>query len=306
MDNTKPKLSIGLPVFNGENYLAEALDSLLTQTFTDFEIIVSDNNSTDRTEEICLTYAAQDPRIRYYPNEENRGAAWNYNRVFDLAQAEYFKWAAHDDLCAPDLFLRCIEILDNDPSVVLAYSKTRIINERGETVRKPEYRLNTNSSNVRDRFRDLICIPHECFPVFGVIRSEVLRQTPRIGSYTSSDRPLLAELALYGRFYEIPEYLFVRRVHPKSSDIAYRDRHDRTTWFDPAKKGRIVFPRWRVWFEYFRALQRVSLGGFERAACHIYLIEWLHLHWKGMLVDLVGGVNRFLRAPWGGKNVVSH
>ena len=96
-----PRVSIGLPVYNGDNYLAETLDSILAQTFTDFELIISDNGSTDRTEAICRRYAAQDHRVRYVRNPSNLGAARNYKRAFELARGEYFKWNGHDDPLAP-------------------------------------------------------------------------------------------------------------------------------------------------------------------------------------------------------------
>src|SRR5436190_12174806 len=94
-----PIVSIGLPVFNGERYLRQALDSLLGQDFQDFELIISDNASTDRTAEICRAYVAKDRRIRYYRNESNIGSAPNYRRVFELARGEFFKWCSHDDVC---------------------------------------------------------------------------------------------------------------------------------------------------------------------------------------------------------------
>ena len=127
-----PRVSIGLPVYNGEKFIREAIDSIFSQTFEDFELIISDNGSTDRTQQICQAYAAQDLRIRYYRNKKNIGAARNYNLVFELASGEYFKWAAHDDLCAPEYLERCVEILDRDPDVVLCYPKTSIIDEHGE------------------------------------------------------------------------------------------------------------------------------------------------------------------------------
>ena len=131
-DAVTPAVSIGLPVYNGEAHLAEALDSLLAQTFSDFELIISDNASTDRTAEICRAYAARDPRIRYTRQEQNRGAAWNYNRVFALASGRYFKWFSHDDLCSQNYFERCVEILERDPAVVLSYGKTTLVDESGE------------------------------------------------------------------------------------------------------------------------------------------------------------------------------
>ena len=100
----KPRVTVGLPVFNGENYLAEALDSLLTQSFENFLLIISDNASTDSTQKICTDYSAKDPRIRYVRLDTNVGAAENYNRLVDVAEGDYFKWAAHDDNCRPEFF----------------------------------------------------------------------------------------------------------------------------------------------------------------------------------------------------------
>ena len=92
-----PRISIGMPVYNGEQFLAGALDSVLTQDFEDFELIISDNASEDGTQKICLDYAARDRRIRYYRNEMNIGGSRNHSRVFELSAAEYFKWAHYDD-----------------------------------------------------------------------------------------------------------------------------------------------------------------------------------------------------------------
>src|SRR5436853_274761 len=110
-----PKVSIGLPVFNGETYLAGALNSFLSQDYEDFELIISDNASTDQTAAICKEHAAKDNRIRYYRNETNIGASPNYNRVFQLARGEFFKWGAHDDECHPTLLRRCLEIFRDGP-----------------------------------------------------------------------------------------------------------------------------------------------------------------------------------------------
>src|ERR1700761_38911 len=107
--NSKPLLSIGLFVYNGERYIREAIDSFLSQTFTDFELIISDNASTDATEQICLDYAAKDSRVRYSRNPRNMGAGWNVRRVAELATGKYFRWAACDDRCEPDLLRTCVE-----------------------------------------------------------------------------------------------------------------------------------------------------------------------------------------------------
>jgi len=129
--NDKPSVSIGMPIYNAEKFLRQALDALLGQTFGDFELIISDNGSTDGSEAICREYASKDSRIKYYKNETNLGAAKNFNRVFELSRGEYFKWASHDDICDPEYLERCVELLDRNPAVVLCYPKANTIDEQG-------------------------------------------------------------------------------------------------------------------------------------------------------------------------------
>ncbi len=154
MSNKKPSISIGLPVYNGENFLKHTLDSILAQTFKDFEVIIADNASTDSTEKICREYADRDKRICYHRNEENIGAARNYNRVFELSTGKYFKWAAHDDLYASEYLERCFEVLERLPSVVLCYSQVMFVDEQGQQIRKSSSELlNLNSTKPQERFQ---------------------------------------------------------------------------------------------------------------------------------------------------------
>ena len=141
MTSNQPRLSIGLPVYNGEKFLKEAIDSLLAQTFEDFELIISDNASTDKTEEICRAYAEKDQRIRYYRNDKNIGCARNFDRVFKLSSGEYFKWAAYDDLHAPDFIEKCVEVLDQDPTIILCHSQTYFIDEEGSFLQNYDIKL---------------------------------------------------------------------------------------------------------------------------------------------------------------------
>ena len=129
------QVSIGIPVYNGEKYLAAALDSLLAQSFRDFEIVISDNASTDRTAEICRCYQNKDARVRYFRSDQNLGAAWNHNRVIELSSAPLFKWAACDDLHDPLYLARCVDALHNDSGVVLSHTYLRVIDEEGKALR---------------------------------------------------------------------------------------------------------------------------------------------------------------------------
>lgn len=283
-----PRVSIGLPVYNGERFLREALDSLVTQTFEDFELVISDNGSSDGTEEICRAYAAKDRRIRYYRHDQNRGATWNFNQVFALSRGEYFKWASYDDLCDPTLLSRCVEVLDADPSVVLCHSKVRIIDEHGR-IENYAGVLATDSLDPKVRFRDLVLVPHRSYQIYGLIRSRILKMTPLFASFGTAAKVLLARLGLAGRFHEIPEYLFLFRWHPRSSFRATRSFQVRSGWWDPTMAGKLVFPFWRTFQEYFLAIRDARLTRQERIWCYLHLLRW----------PLVRGENRhWLTAHW--------
>ena len=157
MKARNPTVSIGLPVFNGERYLAGALNCLLQQDYEDFELIISDNASTDATESICREYAAKDPRIRYSRNATNIGASLNYNRVFGLARGEFFKWASHDDECHPSLVRRCLEVFEQAPaSAVLVYSMAEIIDELGRVMFQSLDRISSSSARPFKRLTRLL------------------------------------------------------------------------------------------------------------------------------------------------------
>src|SRR5579859_2443011 len=112
-------VSIGMPLYNAERYLVEALDSLLAQDYSNLEVIISDNASSDGTEAICRNYAARDVRIAYHRSEVNHGAVWNFNRVFELAAGDYFMWAAYDDTRAPTFVSACVTALEGRPEAAL-------------------------------------------------------------------------------------------------------------------------------------------------------------------------------------------
>jgi len=297
MNGRPPRVSIGLPVFDGEAFLEAALDSVLAQTFRDFELILSDNGSTDRTPEMGRAYAARDPRVRYERSDENRGAAWNFNRVVEMARGEYFKWVAHDDACAPAFIERCVEVLDADPEVVLSFPRALDIDAEGRVLGENHWPLPVDIPRADQRFRYLICPDHPCLVVFGVIRTAVLRETCLIGGYVASDRVLLAELALRGRFREVPEPLLLHRQHPGRSVRAHRDARKRLAWFDPKRATRIPFPEWRLFREYIGLIRRVPLRAIDRARCACQMVRWLAWHCRPLRRDLVSAVGYIFGRP---------
>ncbi|MBD2770736.1 glycosyltransferase family 2 protein [Iningainema tapete] len=293
MSNHQPRLSIGLPVYNGEKFIKEAIDSILAQSFEDFELIISDNASTDKTEEICRAYAEKYQRIRYYRNQKNIGCARNFNRVFELSSGEYFKWVAHDDLHAPNFLQKCIEVLDQDKSVILCHSKTYFIDEEGKFLQNYDITLKTDSPKPHERFHELLT-KHLCYQCYGVIRASVLKMTPPMGGYGAADAILLLRLGLLGRFHEIPEYLFFARHHqqqslsmfcpdylvftnnnPQYSLNMLPDFYAYTVWFDSTKEGKILFPHWRIFWEYLFSIWLFPLKWNEQTWCFISLLKQL-------------------------------
>jgi glycosyltransferase involved in cell wall biosynthesis len=230
------KVFIGLPVYDGETYLAGALESLLAQTFGDFTVLVSDNASVDATGEIGRAFAARDPRVIYHRHATNLGAAPNFNFCLERANGTFFKWMAHDDVCEPAYLERCVAFLDADPGAVLCHARVRHIDAEGRAgdVYKREWTFNDPDPVVR--FARAMALDHSCVTVFGVIRLETLRRTAAIAPFVGSDRPLLAELALYGRLEYVPEELFLWRDHPDRS-VKLLDRRARLAWFDAEANG---------------------------------------------------------------------
>ncbi len=273
-----PKVSIGLPVYNGGRYLRSALESILRQDFCDFELIISDNASTDATRDICCEYSAKDSRIRYYRNEVNIGASGNFARVFELARGEYFKWAAHDDVCRPHFLSRCIETFSGAPdAVVLVAPMIELIDSEGlpSAVVLPFERLDTRALSPRSRFRHVLSNVKWAPAAYGLFRCAALKKTRLIGPYFGSDFVLVAEIALLGEIWEIPDVLIQRRFHAEISTTANRRNRDLLYWFDPARKRGwdLVSPRLRILLEYIRSVLRAPISRTQRLSCMVVVLE---------------------------------
>ena len=293
MTKLKPHVSIGIPVYNGENYLAEAIESLLTQTYTDLEVIICDNASTDGTERISRTFAQKDSRIRYERAEHNVGAAGNFNRVFELARGDYFKWAAHDDVCGPDFLSSTVAVLDDDPNVVLCCPKISLIDSEGDRLHDSyDIKLATDSPDPALRFREIIrgVRGHRCYEVFGLIRASALRRTDLMGNYPHGDGVLLAQLALIGRFIETPNRAFFPRTHMDQSMSAMTDRYQYAAWFDPSRAGKILLPYWRVFWEYSRSVGRARISMAKKLRCCGYLCRSLVSYRRKLVRDVARAI----------------
>lgn len=293
-----PLVSIGVPVHNGEAFLDQALWSLRGQTYENLEIIISDNASTDETAAICRRHAEEDRRIRYYYSATNRGAAWNFNRVVELARGEYFKWAAHDDLVSPSYVAECVRVLERDPTAVLCCTAVREIDASGAPIRDHRFPYRVDSPRTEERFFDLVLAWHNCYYVFGLIRKAALDATPLMGNYSAGDAVLIAQLGLLGRFCQLDELGFFARSHAGQSMQVFNkfhtslrgmDAHSYTAWFDPRRSQERLFPHWRLLSEYGKSLWSSPLSLRASLICHYVIARWAYRFRRHLALDLVRG-----------------
>jgi glycosyltransferase involved in cell wall biosynthesis len=259
-----PLVSIGLPVRNGERFLAQALDTLLGQTLQDFELIISDNASTDGTADICLDYAARDARIRYVRQPSNIGGPRNWNFVALEARGRYFKWASADDFCDPRMLEKCVAVLSADPSVVLCYGRGCIVDE--ETGERKPFAHDVSAMDPRpsERFKTVFRSRLLTGNVLqGVIRLDVLRRTPLERLYPQGDMVLMAELALRGRFALLPEILFYRRLGPRTWSMQLQPG-EWQAFFYPDLAATLRLDRLRWHLDYVKTVFRVPITASEK------------------------------------------
>ncbi|MEM8874870.1 MAG: glycosyltransferase [Planctomycetota bacterium] len=306
-----PLVTIALPVYNGERYVREAIDSILAQSFTNFELLISDNASTDSTPQIIADYARRDPRVRLHRNERNLGAAENFNLVVELARGDFFKWAAYDDVLAPDWLKVCVEALEREPDVMLVQTRTRVIDDEGRPMRVvaiPEGARHIVPDNPDDpdaptiryadaydaprpgllsvssavRFRE-ITRSHWMFEQFGLFRLDALRSLPLDGKYErpyGSNTVTIASVAMRSPIRELEPALFLRRYHQAQSDNLDHDDYIAYVNPDSAKRrrgllGKATLPgQVRGLLDYLQQVRRSGLPLRERLACYGVVVSW--------------------------------
>jgi hypothetical protein len=276
-----PLVSVGVPVYNGEAFLEDAIRSTLTQTLGDLELILCDNASSDRTAEICRDYAARDPRVRYFRNARNLGAAANYNLAFSHARGRYFKWLAHDDRMLPSYLARTHRILQERADAVLCNTVISYIDAAGAQLGLYDSKLSGAESPAPSaRFAWMVLRSHTCVDFFGLIRREALRDSLLHGTFHGADRALLAQLALRGRMIQLPAPLLAIREHPNRYTRAQRRSGERAAWHDGTNGGRPGFPTWRLYREYLKMVRREALSPTQRSRCYGVLARWWGYNWN--------------------------
>jgi len=221
-----PKVSIGLPVYNGEKFIRKKLESLLTQTFKDFEIIISDNASTDSTSHICEEFAKKDKRIKYIKQEKNMGAVWNYNFVLKEAKYDYFLWVAADDILSPKFIEKNVNILETKNNVICSVNRMKMFGKMTDYLEfNPNDSLFTQllkrikrnfahmdsypaSGPYEKKIREFLkkCRHNQAF--YGVYRTKQLRQcNATIESFLGNDATFVLNLLRYGDLHVIDEVM---------------------------------------------------------------------------------------------------
>lgn len=266
-----PRVSIGMPVYNGEQWLDDTLRALRAQTLADFELIISDNASTDGTEGICARHVAQDKRIRYRRNSRNIGANRNYAAVLAAARADYFKWASSNDLCEPEFLERCVAALEAEPGAVLAYPMTTLFADEPRDGTLYEGDLSVMQDRAAARFAYVMCKMQLNNAMNGVIRTRMLRRT-HLGTFRSADIVMMGELALLGKFVRIPERLFFRRMSEQSATLLQgrlaKERH-----IEPGATSPLPWQHWKFQSGVMRAAITVAPTVSEKAGAVIFALK---------------------------------
>lgn len=255
-------VSIGVPIYNESLYLRKALDSLLAQSYENFELLISDNGSTDGTPDICCDYLKNDKRVRVFWNDKNSGAIKNFNRVFEAASGKYFMWASGHDLWHPDFVLKCKAILDEDDDVVISYPTTLLIDLEDQPLPTVPTYIDTRGLDRLTRFSHTVWAM-TTMHIYGLIRTDALKKTRLAVETLSPDHVLLAELSLLGTFAHVNEILFRFRVTSHTPDWESFVRRQVVNLVG-ANGTPFRFPAWRYLREMLSASRIVPMRFKER------------------------------------------
>jgi glycosyltransferase involved in cell wall biosynthesis len=242
-----PIVSIGMPIYNASACICRALDSLLAQDFTDFELIICDNASTDDTYAICQAYAERDSRIRLYRNERNIGAQNNFTRVYELAAGQYFMWAAHDDWWEPGFIRACLAGLQARPDAALCFTESYYHYENTGATRLEHYPADISSAEAWQRCYQLLKTPAVNTPVYGLYRRETIRPGLPFQAIEASDTVFLLHMAQQGPFIRVDQPLHHYTVARRGGRIRVRQ-------YAPGQPALIA--AFRLDFRLWRVLKR--------------------------------------------------
>lgn len=291
--STPARIAVGLPVYNAERYLRGAIESHLGQTFGDFDLIISDNASTDATEEICRQYAAKDARIQYHRADRNRGLSWNHARCFDLARSDLFRWSAGDDAPSPTLLEEAESILARNPAVVLVVPHTKNVDGDGRELGELPRTLDLRTPDPVERATAVLTRGYQMIFPQGLMRRSALLATSRRWTYFGWDFILLFELALQGEFALTSTSWLTRRLHDRQASRVQRDARAGVRQVEPTFRTGLLLPHWRWEWERLRAtFAAAPLTPTQKA--RIAALVARHAWWsrRALLDDVSASVRR--------------
>ena len=294
---SEPKVVIGLPVYNGQKYLGAAIESHLSQSFGDFDLVISDNGSTDATAEICADYASKDKRIKYLRSAENRGILWNHRRVFEAVESpnQYFRWAGADDIMEPGLLQSMVSVLSTRPEVEAVVPDTKNINDHGEIIGSMARTLDLQSSDVFERAHGVLVANYQHVIAYGLLRASTLRLMRTRPNYIGWDPVFAWELALRGQMVQLAGPVLLRRFH--SGSISHvKTAKEMRKWVEPNSKGTgMNFPHWNWAYERARALIASPLPTRDRLRIGTFLARYTMWQRVSLVRDLTQATRRTLR-----------
>jgi polysaccharide pyruvyl transferase WcaK-like protein/glycosyltransferase involved in cell wall biosynthesis len=261
-----------MPIYNSERYLRQSLDSVLAQTLADFELIISDNGSTDATADICAEYAERDGRIRYIRQKKNIGAPRNWNAVLIEAKGKYFKWASGNDNCAPESLALSVKRMEREPDIVLCYGRTELIDNEGNSLGIYQDDLDVGESSPSERFMKILKGMMLNNAQQGVARTSELRRTGLDRLYPGGDIPLMAELALYGRMILLPQVTLYRRFTP-GTVMAMRSPAEVTLIYNPEAKRPAKLLRSHFHWDNLVSINRAPIPFPEKVRAWVFTLR---------------------------------
>lgn len=266
--NTQPTVCVGLPVYNGGTFLSQAIESILSQDFQNIELIISDNCSTDITEEVCLKYQTMDKRIKYHRLEENLGIGLNFKNVLGLSSAPYFMWASHDDMRERTFITKCLERLESDPSIALVYPRSRVLDNNSRFLGIANDHVNANQDSGVERFRHIIWELGMCNMVYGLHRTNMLKKVRTWDESIFADTLFLAEIALLlGKIVQIDDVLFVRRLTRNYNYRSHDERYEQLMSLDVNSKWiseGISLPHCRLTYAHIELINYLEIENSEK------------------------------------------
>lgn len=275
-----PTISIGMPIHNGEATLERAIDGILRQSFSNFELLISDNNSNDRTQELCLEYAQRDKRVRYFRQPYNIGPPANFKFVLNIAKGNYFMWAACDDFHSFDFLEKNIEFLDLNSDYVASTSPNCFEGEESSITKFITF------SMEGEKFSRFILFFQNCWSSHGifyaVVRTDILRKCSIVGnSFIAVDWAVDLYLASKGKISRINEGLLVFGKLGHSSKVnPYRAFRNQSI--------EILFPFYRLTHYVFKLSKGFTL--FERLNL-VYIL--LKLNVKAVNDQIISALYQF-------------